>query len=276
MITTDEARHSPTTRLSTVNTDPSDRPRGVPKPLRLLAVMRELDHLGGSRWHSLGELAAHTGYDKPGICRAMASCLKSGLVHHPALGMYALSEPVDPLLTSDEVHPLLADLHAVTNYPVLLYVPILLPGAEQRILASYHFGANRNYLLQSSPREHQEALLRAPLDADAAGLVIAAETGHSAAQTLQMQVIRDRGYTTSASPLVGLSLLAVPVRFTSGATGRAQSVEALALLVPDDDLDSTTVRMALGREVREAAERYAAGDLSASLSRPTTLAQRAS
>ena len=253
--------------------------RTVPRPLQLLAALHELDRLRGVGSHSLQEIADYTGLAKPTICRVLVICTAAGLATRVERGRYALSdsEATSPMTDSPEMHPLLSALHETTRYPVLVFVPAVLPGVTQkRILVSHQFGDNRRQLLQA-PRDRQEALMQAPLDADAAGLVILAALDQSPTPTLQTQRIRERGYASTPSALVGLSLLAAPVILPcADGTPAIQAVAALALLVPDGDLVRPAIKDVLVREIVDSAEYYGQHGTHAEPPHPLPLARQAS
>ncbi|MEU9096869.1 hypothetical protein [Streptomyces sp. NPDC048361] len=128
----------------------------------------------------------------------------------------------------------LVALQARTGQIAMIYVPLLV-GPPVRICAEHVMGAHSGELAAAS-RESVQELWRAPLEADACGLVILAALGDGPRTGGALARIRENGYAVGPSPLAARDAIAVAVWKGSAVAG------AVALLASRSQMRGASIR----------------------------------
>ncbi|MGW9047666.1 helix-turn-helix domain-containing protein [Streptomyces lydicus] len=195
-----------------VRSAPANTGRAARRTADVLRALAELQHAGRGRAVYLREVAAAAGLDRGTACRYLQALIDTGMVRqpYPGKGTYALNWHVPE--APAQAHPSqwmvarLTRLQAQTGQIALLFVPYLLSQQPLRLCTETAWGTHE-------PVRHDDLDI-APLDADAAGLVMrAAMQGRprTRAHATLLRQIRETGYATGPAPVETHDLIAAPL-----------------------------------------------------------------
>ncbi|MEU5426321.1 helix-turn-helix domain-containing protein [Streptomyces olivoreticuli] len=196
-------------------------PEDIPKTAadRAFRILRALDTLGPGA-HSLDTLTRLTGLARSTAHRILQSAVREGAVLQSGYGRYRLAQsfatPADgPFpnlpLSLARVRFELAELRKRAGQASFLHVPVMLrPPLRVALSHDQEQGGDFETVMRSSDRAY--LLFRAPLRADAAGLVLLAHLPGAFPADPVLERIRVLGHARTPSALAGWDLVAAPVR----------------------------------------------------------------
>ncbi|MER6734696.1 helix-turn-helix domain-containing protein [Streptomyces puniciscabiei] len=209
---------------------------------RTMAVLRALRRPGVGE-QPLAVIAESAGLPAPTAHRYLQALVREGAVEqrgprarYSLIGLRHDSPP--SLITrrpspDDQVSPAvraeLVRMQSRTGQIALAYRPHLI-GSPMRICEARACGAHGEELL-TAPRAALQTLEAAPLEADAAGLVILACLGPAASRNIDTSRIRAEGHAVGPSSLRGRTMIAAPLWFGPVVAG------SVALLAGDAQME---------------------------------------
>lgn len=199
---------------------------------RAFRLLRALGALGPGA-HSLDALTRLTGLARSTAHRILQSAVREGAVLQRGYGQYQLAPssatpPAGHLphlpASLESLRAELAALRKRAGQAAFLHVPVMLrPPLRVSLCGSHEPGGELESALADSDRAG--LLFRAPLHADAAGLVLLAHLPGGAPHDPVLERIRALGHARTPSALAGWDLVSAPVR-RGGATVAAVSLLA--------------------------------------------------
>ncbi|MFH8257780.1 hypothetical protein [Streptomyces roseolus] len=233
---------------------------------RTNAVLHALLQLGPGP-HKSSEITARTAMDEEEVRRRLLQLFKAKVCYRPRFGYWELRPtPAAPTDTPGLVHPsatplldaalLLEGLHNRTEQAVLLHTYSPITGERLCIGVAGAHDVRLRRELAFAPRAVSR-LRQAPLDSDAAGLVMLANlAGHDTPLREELRQIRATQVALTKAPLPGWILVSVPVRRLPGAPtipgAEPRVVASVSILAPDHAHGDPLV--AYGRLMRNAVQ----------------------
>ncbi|MEU5239748.1 helix-turn-helix domain-containing protein [Streptomyces lydicus] len=186
--------------------------RAVKRTVDLLRGLERLQHASNGRAVTLRALAQAAGLPRGTACRYLQDLVETGAMRQPVpgKGTYVLNWRAPK--TRAQAHPSpwmvsrLTRLQGQTGQIALLFTPYTLSTPPKRLCSEIVWGTH-------DPVWH-DALDSAPLDADAAGLVMCAAMDcwpRDREKAKQLHQIRENGYAIGPAPVDTHSLIAAPV-----------------------------------------------------------------
>lgn len=231
---------------------------------RTNAVLHALLQLGPGP-HKSRDITARTTMGEEEVRRRLLQLFKAKVCCRPRYGYWELRPLMDaPTNPPGLVHPnttplldaalLLEDLHSRTQQAVLLHTYSPVTGERLCIAAAGAHDVSLHRELAFTPGA-VDRLRRAPLDADAPGLVMLANlAGHDTPLREDLRRIRSTQVALTESALPGWILVSVPLRRMPGAPAmpgaEPRVVAAVSILAPDNAQGDPLV--AYGRLMRNA------------------------
>ncbi|MFE7778418.1 hypothetical protein ACFU5O_31945 [Streptomyces sp. NPDC057445] len=227
--------------------EPSQTPQQHKRGMTF-AVLHALLQLGPGA-HRFQMIAARSTVSRSEVQRRLNQLMAADLVHRPRRGYYELRATTaemtgTPGLVSPTETPLfdapvlLQEVHRRTKQVVLLHTYTPVGGERLCIGAAGAYDTLFRQELAITP-EAVDGLRQAPLDSDAAGLVILANlAGEDSDLRDDLRRIRSAQLARSESPLPGWDLVSVPLRRLPGAPAypgaEPRVVGAVSILSPRD------------------------------------------